>query len=148
MVTVVEYAIRQAKDGREFIALILQGGLCMVQSKQTGNFYGTVKRPVFPAPSTRKQQREWSGEDSWYCPETILWTVRFHHQRYWWDHSLGLPLGLCSWRSNHRRGYLWREPDVTMVKRKDPILLNPSINLVWKGGCQHRQPLSLYMYLW
>jgi hypothetical protein len=49
MVTVVEYAIRQTKDGREFVALILQGGLCLVQSKQTNNFYGTVKRCSIPS---------------------------------------------------------------------------------------------------
>lgn len=49
MVTVVNYAIRQTKDGREFIALILQGGLSLVQSQQTGNFYGTVKQCSIPS---------------------------------------------------------------------------------------------------
>ena len=49
MVTVVEYAIRKTKDDREFIALILQGGLCLVQSKQTNNFYATVKRCSVPS---------------------------------------------------------------------------------------------------
>jgi len=49
MVQVVDFAVRQAKDGREFIALILQGGLCLVQSKQTGNFYATVKRCSIPS---------------------------------------------------------------------------------------------------
>jgi hypothetical protein len=38
MVTVKDFAIRQTKDGREFIPLILQGGLSLVQSKNTGNF--------------------------------------------------------------------------------------------------------------
>jgi len=49
MVTVVDFATRQAKDGREFNVLILQGGLSMVQSKQTGNFYATVKKCSIPA---------------------------------------------------------------------------------------------------
>ena len=49
MVTVVEYAIRQAKDGREFVALILQGGLCLVQSKQTNNYYATLRRCSVPS---------------------------------------------------------------------------------------------------
>lgn len=49
MVTVVDYAMRQSKDGREFNVLILQGGLSMVQSKQTGNFYATVKTCSIPS---------------------------------------------------------------------------------------------------
>lgn len=44
MVTVTDYAERQRKDGTVFFALILQGGLSLVQSKQTGNFYATVKK--------------------------------------------------------------------------------------------------------
>ena len=49
MVTVVDFAKRIASDGREFIALILQGGLCLVQSKNTGNFYATVKKCSIPS---------------------------------------------------------------------------------------------------
>ena len=50
MVTVVDYALRKAKeDGREFIALVLQGGLSLVQSKQSGNFYATVKQTSIPS---------------------------------------------------------------------------------------------------
>jgi len=44
MVIVKDYAIRKATDGREFIALILQGGLSLIQSKKTGNYYATVKQ--------------------------------------------------------------------------------------------------------
>ena len=49
MVTVVEIAKRQRKDGTEFMALILQGGLSLVQSRNTGNFYATVKRCSVPS---------------------------------------------------------------------------------------------------
>jgi len=49
MVTVKDFVIRQTKDGREFIALILMGGLSLVQSKQTGNFYATVKQCSVPS---------------------------------------------------------------------------------------------------
>ena len=49
MVTVVDFATRQAKDGREFNVLILQGGLSMVQSKQSGSFYATVKKCSIPS---------------------------------------------------------------------------------------------------
>ena len=43
MVTVTDYALRTNKEGKEFFALILQGGISMVQSKHTGNFYITAK---------------------------------------------------------------------------------------------------------
>jgi hypothetical protein len=49
MTSVVNYAVRKAKDGREFIALILQGGLSLVQSQKTGNFYATVKQCSIPS---------------------------------------------------------------------------------------------------
>lgn len=44
MVTVVNYLTKQAKDGREFVLLQLQGGVEMVQSQQTGKFYATVRK--------------------------------------------------------------------------------------------------------
>ena len=49
MVTVVDFAKRITSDGREFYVLILQGGLSLVQSKQTGNFYATVKKCSIPS---------------------------------------------------------------------------------------------------
>ena len=49
MVQVVDYATRTSKDGRQFQVLILQGGLSLVQSKQTGNFYATVKKCSIPS---------------------------------------------------------------------------------------------------
>lgn len=44
MVTVTNYKVKQAKDGRNFTLLELQGGLEMVQSAQTGRFYATVRK--------------------------------------------------------------------------------------------------------
>jgi hypothetical protein len=44
MVTVQNYAIRQNSDGEEFIVLILQGGLEMVQSQETGKYYATIRK--------------------------------------------------------------------------------------------------------
>lgn len=44
MVTVIDYALRKNSQDQEFYALILQGGLEMVKSKETGNFYATAKR--------------------------------------------------------------------------------------------------------
>jgi hypothetical protein len=44
MVTVVNYAVRQSSEGNSFLALMLQGDLEMVQSKETGRFYATARR--------------------------------------------------------------------------------------------------------
>jgi len=49
MVTVIDYAERQRKDGTTFVALILLGGLSLVQSQNTGNFYATVKQCSIPS---------------------------------------------------------------------------------------------------
>lgn len=44
MVTVSGYAERQSSDGRKFYALILQGGMEMVISEETGRYYATAKQ--------------------------------------------------------------------------------------------------------
>lgn len=57
MVTVVGFAKRQRTDGQQFIALILQGGLEMVKSKQTDQYYCTVRKcsisSTFDEPTAR-----------------------------------------------------------------------------------------------
>lgn len=44
MVTLVNYKKRTNAEGEDFFALELQGGLSMVQSKETGQFYATAKK--------------------------------------------------------------------------------------------------------
>ncbi|MFD2246650.1 hypothetical protein [Pontibacter ruber] len=44
MVTIVDWKKRNSEDGREFNALILQGELELIQSKETGRFYATAKK--------------------------------------------------------------------------------------------------------
>lgn len=44
MVTITNYHLRQRKDGKQFIALEIQGDLEMVQSMETGKFYATARR--------------------------------------------------------------------------------------------------------
>lgn len=44
MVTITNYAQRTNAEGESFNALIIQGGVELVQSKETGNFYATAKR--------------------------------------------------------------------------------------------------------
>ena len=62
MVTVVDYAIRKSKDGREFYVLVLQGGLSLVQSKESGNYYATVKKCSIPSTFDEKTAKEMIGE--------------------------------------------------------------------------------------
>lgn len=81
MVTVKDYAIRTTKDGRNFVALILQGGLSLVQSKQTGNFYATVKQCSIPSTFDEATAKLMIGErvpgsvQKMSC-ETYEWTNR------------------------------------------------------------------------
>ena len=42
MVTIIDFDVRHDKDGEEFIVLILQGDVNIIQSESTGNFYATA----------------------------------------------------------------------------------------------------------
>lgn len=44
MVTIKEYRLQESKDGKDFIALVLQGDVELVQSMETGRFYATARR--------------------------------------------------------------------------------------------------------
>lgn len=43
MVRIVNYVQRTNAEGENFYALMLQGGIEMIQSKETGNYYATAK---------------------------------------------------------------------------------------------------------
>lgn len=49
MVTIINYKERQTEDGKSFFVLEAQGGIEMIQSKVTGNFYATAKKAFIPA---------------------------------------------------------------------------------------------------
>ena len=44
MVTIIDFVKRENNEGKEFNALILQGGIELVKSKETGNYYATSKK--------------------------------------------------------------------------------------------------------
>ncbi|MCD9584253.1 hypothetical protein ACE1MK_11980 [Tenacibaculum maritimum] len=44
MVTIINYKERQKEDGTTFYVLEVQGGIEMIRSKVTGNFYATAKK--------------------------------------------------------------------------------------------------------
>ena len=127
MVTVVDYANRETKDGRKFVALILQGGLCMVQSKQTGNFYGTVKKCSIPSTFDEGTAKGLIGEK---IPGSVQKTScapydfvnketgEILHLDYRWAY---VPEG-----ATIEEAVFEGEPEVTMAKRRDPIFLKPT----------------------
>jgi len=49
MVTITNFKERQREDGTSFFVLEIQGGIEMVRSQQTGNFYATAKKATLPS---------------------------------------------------------------------------------------------------
>ena len=49
MVRIINYKKRQAEDGKEFFALEISGGLEMIKSQTTHQFYATSKRAFVPS---------------------------------------------------------------------------------------------------
>ncbi|MDB0600268.1 hypothetical protein PL373_03750 [Tenacibaculum maritimum] len=49
MVRIINYKQRDKEDGTSFYVLELQGGIEMVKSKETGNFYATAKKAFLPS---------------------------------------------------------------------------------------------------
>lgn len=48
MVTIIDYKERQKEDGTSFYVLEIQGGIDLVLSKTTGQYYVTAKRAFIP----------------------------------------------------------------------------------------------------
>lgn len=44
MVTIIDYRVNLNSEGKPFCSLILQGGIELVQSKESGNFYATARK--------------------------------------------------------------------------------------------------------
>jgi hypothetical protein len=49
MVTVTNFLERQRKDGSSFVVLEITGGLELVQSSSSGNFYATIRKCTIPS---------------------------------------------------------------------------------------------------
>ena len=63
MVKIVDYRIRTNSQGEEFCALILQGGLEMVKSQETGRFYATAKSASITSTFTEDQCKGLIGSE-------------------------------------------------------------------------------------
>jgi len=62
MVTVTNYQERTRKDGTNFITLELTGGLEIVQSSNTGNFYATVRKCNIPSTFNESIAKQMIGQ--------------------------------------------------------------------------------------
>lgn len=62
MVTIVDYRVRQSRDGEPFIALVVQGGIELVQSKETGMYYATAKKASLPSTFNEKTAESLIGQ--------------------------------------------------------------------------------------
>jgi len=125
MVVVVDYALRKAKeDGREFVALILQGGLSLVKSQNSGRYYATVKKCSIPSTFDEETAKSMIGEQ---IPGSI---VRKSCEAYEWENKdTGEVIEL-----SHRWVYLPEgasledavfdgEPEVELAKKEKPFVL-------------------------
>jgi len=61
MVTVIDYVKREAHSGKEFYALVLEGGIEVIKS-QSGLHYATTKTTSLPVTFTEERCRELIGE--------------------------------------------------------------------------------------
>ena len=49
MVRIIDYKTRMSAEGEPFIALIVQDGITLVKSKETGLYYATAKKASIPS---------------------------------------------------------------------------------------------------
>ena len=63
MVKIVDFKVRTNSQGEEFCALVLQGGLEMVKSKETNNYYATAKSASITSTFTADQCKGLIGQE-------------------------------------------------------------------------------------
>ena len=63
MVKIIDFKKRMNSHGEEFHALLLQGGLELVKSKETGNYYATAKTSSITSTFTEEQCKDLIGQE-------------------------------------------------------------------------------------
>ncbi|NQU33826.1 MAG: hypothetical protein HQ521_11365 [Bacteroidetes bacterium] len=63
MVTIVDFKVRMNSDGDPFNVLIVQGGIELVKSKETGLFYATAKQASIPSTFDDKTCQSLIGQE-------------------------------------------------------------------------------------
>ena len=61
MVTIVDTRLCTNSKGEEFVSLILEGDLTMIQSKETGNWYASAKRSSITSTFTEDRAQAMIG---------------------------------------------------------------------------------------
>ncbi len=63
MVKIIDYSKRTNSEGKEFFTLKLQGGLEMIKSKETGNYYATAKTASITTTFGEEQCKSLIGQE-------------------------------------------------------------------------------------
>jgi len=63
MVRIVDFKTRMSADGDPFLALIVQGGISLVKSKETGLYYATAKKTSIPSTFDEETAKSLVGQE-------------------------------------------------------------------------------------
>lgn len=63
MVRIINYKVRENRDGDVFRALIVQGGIQLVKSQDTGIYYATSKKASIPSTFDEETCKSLIGEE-------------------------------------------------------------------------------------
>lgn len=63
MVRIIDFRVRMNGEGEPFNALIVQGGIELVQSKETGLYYATAKKASIPSTFDEKTCESLIGQE-------------------------------------------------------------------------------------
>ena len=63
MVRIVDYVKRQNSEGEEFFLLVLQGGLQIIKSEESGRHYATAKKANLPTTFDENTCKSLIGEE-------------------------------------------------------------------------------------
>ena len=63
MIRIIDYRIRQNSDGEPFLALIVQCGISLVKSQETGLYYATAKKASIPSTFDEKTCQSLIGQE-------------------------------------------------------------------------------------
>jgi len=64
MVRIIDYKARMSAEGEPFLALIVQGGITLVKSKETGLYYATAKKANIPSTFDEETCKSLIGQTS------------------------------------------------------------------------------------
>lgn len=125
MVTVIDYAVRQNSEGNSYVALMLQGDLELVQSKETGNFYATARKCAISSTFTEAVAASLIGRQ---IKGTIIKEVCDPYDYV--VPETGEQISL-----SHRYVYSTIEPEVAVTKQTTAPFMNP-MNFMGNGAVQ------------